>query len=615
MWPARPQPIMGGFWNRMSFNKMTQNLFSFLESPPLPDMCVAMPDYFHLPLQQQALRHLLAPERALQIFEHELWVEQTLLAYIMGQRAEAQLGAPRFLPPALLAALNKPEGAEETLPFTRFFAMLCRRMRPYDRSADGRTRESRRRFYLDFLVVQNIKLRLPSALVPDYIWHHLNEPAYPALSDAPALSFALAHLWRKLFNQLPFAPHDAVARKNFFNHAMQAITQYGLDPRLMPSATFPAAPAQADVLVPPTPRAPTNPNTINLLLWDNPQNVLSSLAPHVEMALKAAGISYAVHRLPAPQAAGVYEGATNLLFIHPDCLADGMLAHGLSVLEGRRNIIYAFWETDKLPDFVRLALPLVDEIWVPCEAQKNLFSQYTHAPVHVVPLPINLAAPAPHLTRAQLGLSETAFQFLSVMDGADSFARKNISGALDAFQHAFAQNENVQFVIKTRGFNRNLLGREEGAWARLKRRMADDARIIHLHEDFSASEQAALYKQADCFVSLHRASPFGASALEALAGGTPLIASASGRVHEIAPKGSFHAIPVQISSVVFDVTPTLDREVGHHWLDPDVAEAARAMRDVCANKAGAQNMAQKAASIATQLSVAACGAVMKERLS
>lgn len=599
----------------MLFNKMTKNLFSLLASPPLSTLCVGMPEYFHLPLQQQALRHLLAPERTLQPFEQELWVEQTLLAYIMNQRAEAQMGAPRFLPPALLAALNAPEGDEDTLPFTRFFAMLCRRMRPYDRSADSRTRESRRRFYLDFLVVQNIKLRLPPALVPDYIWQHLNAPAYPALPDAPALSFALAHVWRKLFNQLPFTPDDAAARKNFFNHAMQAIAQYGLDPRLMPSATFPVPPVHPDVLVPPPLRAATQPHAVNLMLWDNPANTMAALAPHVEMALKASGVAYAVHRLPASQAVGAYEGGINILAIHPDCLADGMLAHGLSVLQGRKNIVYAFWETDKLPDAARLALPLADEIWVPCEAQKNLFLQYTNAPVHVVPLPVLMAAPAPHLTRAQLGVSESAFQFLSVVDSADSFARKNISGALDAFQHAFTQNEHVQFVIKTRGFNRGLLAREEGAWARLKRRMKDDARIIHLHDDFSASEQAALYKQADCFVSLHRASPFGASALEALAAGTPLITSASGRVHEIAPRGSFYAIPVKTSSVVFDITPTLDRELGHHWLDPDVAEAARAMRDVFANKTAALSMAQKAVSLSSQLSAATCGAVMKERLS
>lgn len=585
----------------------SSDFFDKLACPPLADGCVDMPSYFSVPLQQHALRGLLAPERQLTLAEHSLWVEQTVLSYVLGQREAALAGAPRFLPPAFVATMNEPEGPEDTLPLTRFFAMLCRRMRPYDRSADTRSKEGRRRFYLELLVLHNIKMRLPLALVPDFIWAHLQEDLVPGLSHA------LAYLWRKLFPHIPYKPLDTQARQQFLAEAARAIAGNNLDPRLMPKAPLPPLPQGTDVLAPLAPMPVIKKDSINLLLWDTPLNVMAPLAAALEAALRAASLSFTPHRLPQQGRAGSYEGGINLLPIHPEVLADGMLAHGLAACAGRRNIVYAFWETTRLSDAARSALSLADEIWVPCASQASLFAG-APCPVRVVPLPLAAVHPAAHVTRDSLGLAEGHTVFLCVMDGPDSIARKNLLGAVEAFQHAFRNHEKVQLLIKSRGFNRALGGREEGAWARLRRRMQEDERILHFHEEFTPAEQAALLRCADAVVGLHRASPFSASLCEALAAGTPVIASACGRIHDVVPPESCFFVPVTTSSVVFDVAPVLERERGHCWHDPDLAEAAKAYRAVHADKPAAKARAAKASIFISSLSPQQCGAVMAATL-
>src|SRR5262249_43017173 len=60
--------------------------------------------------------------------------------------------------------------------------------------------------------------------------------------------------------------------------------------------------------------------------------------------------------------------------------------------------------------------------------------------------------------------------------------------------------------------------------------------------------------------------------------GKPVITSYIGGALEHLPEASRTAIPVASASVVFDVSLSLDRELGHRWHDPDLSAAVEAMQ-------------------------------------
>jgi glycosyltransferase involved in cell wall biosynthesis len=565
---------------------MSDSLFQRLQKKPLADTPEPLPDFFHVALQQLSLRTTPEPTRILSKSENQNHTEHTLLTYIMGRAGDP---TPRLLSAPLLDYLNAVDEPESELPATRFVKLLCERMSPYDRIADLRTKESRRRFYLDFLVIHNFKFKLPDELFPDFIWKALAEqhPDYP-------LSWALAHFWRKTLAQLSFQPNNDEMRTRFLNLFIGLAEMHGLDPRIIPPEMKNSFAVQLKKKTPPgfvvsaIPASPiaTEPK-VNLWQWDDTSTVAPYLNQRLEIALKVAGISHLP--LHPAQKEKQAPGAINLFACAPDYLAEFMLRGGLEFFEGRKNIGFCSWETDRLPSAYKAGLHLLDEIWVPSAQQQNVFQAFTDKPVNVLALPVNSAAPA-LLTRASLGIAKDTFLFLQVFDAADSLSRKNIVGAIDAFQHAF-KNENVALLIKVRGNNRNLASREEGIWARVKRKVDSDPRIILLHEEITDAEQAALISESDAVISLHRASSFGATLLEAAMLGKPVITSNVGGVLEYLPEAARITVPVVEASAVFDVSPALDRETGHRWHDPDVAEAAKAMRELY--EKGAEQSRQK----------------------
>jgi glycosyltransferase involved in cell wall biosynthesis len=565
----------------------TESLFQRLLNPPPSDLAEPLPPHFHVPLQQHALRQVSAFERALTASENEKWADHHLLAYVLGTRGDTR--TPRVLSPAILKYLNEVNAPESELPATRFVRLLCERISPFDRLGDLRTKESRFRFYLDFSIVQNLAFRLSAELLPDFIWNALGEEntdlARPPNPTFP-LSYALAHLWRKVLGQIPFQPENADLRARFLTEFLRLHAEHGFDPRLITPALAKAIPASqsAPAQTPPSPfilsapaAVPRAPQTVNFWVWDDTQTVPAYLSQRMGQAVQASGVPAAIFH-SSQKEKPVAVGPINLFLCAPDHLSGFMLRNGLSYFEGRKNIGYCSWDTSRLPDAYRVGMDLLDEIWVASPSQQKLFAAFTKTPVEVVPLPISNAKPAPHITRKSLNLEEDAFVFLQVFEAGDSLARKNITGVITAFQHAFLQKEKVRLLIKMRGHTSSLSAREEGVWSRLKRSLEKEPRIIIWHEELNDAEQAALISVSDAVVSLHRACGFGATLLEAAQQGKPIITSACGGPMDYLPENTRIAIPVVPASVVFDVYMALDREIGHRWHDPDLAEAAKAMQ-------------------------------------
>lgn len=272
-----------------------------------------------------------------------------------------------------------------------------------------------------------------------------------------------------------------------------------------------------------------------------------------------------------------------------------MLNQGFDLFDGAYNIGLLVWETSALPPSARLILDLLDEIWTPSSYCAAVFRQHFTGPVEVVPHALDPAFAPPGATRpgpAQSGTTRPngPFRFYFCFDELSWCTRKNPAGAVEAFRRAFpAGNEPVELMVKLRHTGGSGVAtshslpsashrREIGRFHRLA---AEDARIRLLGGDYETADMVALMQDCDCYVSLHRAEGFGYTMAEAMMCGKPVIASRySGNLDYMDEGCAFLVGGVErymAQDEYIDVPP------GSRWFEPNLEEAAAAMRQVFQN--------------------------------
>jgi glycosyltransferase involved in cell wall biosynthesis len=250
-----------------------------------------------------------------------------------------------------------------------------------------------------------------------------------------------------------------------------------------------------------------------------------------------------------------------------------VLAHGTDRLwASRYRIGYWAYELEELPADWQAVIPYFHEIWTPSQFVANAVKRSRRAAgVSVRVMPHPLPAVAGTVRKRELIGFEGRFAFLAMFDGRSSFARKNPAGALSAFQQAFGRDDDrVGLVIKVVAPDadpaslRQLQSAAEG-W--------ENVRFIT--SELSDAEAVQVIASADCLVSLHRSEGFGLTIAEAMALGTPVIATDwSGNVDF--SRGGVAGIPYRL-------VPTVDpsgryAQRGARWAEPDLVAAAEAMR-------------------------------------
>jgi hypothetical protein len=195
----------------------------------------------------------------------------------------------------------------------------------------------------------------------------------------------------------------------------------------------------------------------------------------------------------------------------------------------------------------------------------------TRKPVFVCPPPVTVPA-VRQLGREELGLPANGFLFLFCFDFDSVFERKNPLGAIEAFRRAFPRPVGPQLVIKSvRGdAHPDELIRLRGA--------ASGRPDIHVIDGYlDTPRQHALMAACDAYVSLHRAEGFGFTAAEAMALGKPVIATAySGTLEFMDVTNSW-----LVDHDLVEIGPGCDPyPADGFWAEPDLEDAARAMREV-----------------------------------
>ncbi|MGH2915578.1 MAG: glycosyltransferase [Solirubrobacteraceae bacterium] len=296
--------------------------------------------------------------------------------------------------------------------------------------------------------------------------------------------------------------------------------------------------------------------------------------------------------------------AFNLACLNGDHLGQLIRDRGEEVLEGRSTIGQWGWETDVLPPSWAESYDHVREVWVYSTFMAQNLGRLLPMPVVVVPP----AIVTPDASAAQLDFArDDRFTFISMLDFFSTLERKNPLGLIDAFMRAFLPNEGPRLLIKTINAHFRPESSEE---LRFRARGRPDIEFVDVY--LEPEQRAALMRRADCYVSLHRSEGFGLPLAEAMAAGTPVIATGySGNLDFM----------TRFNSYLVNWTPThVGPDSGVYpadgrWAEPDLEHGAAQMRRVYERREEAHERAQRAMSDIRRLyAPAVVGEIARDRL-
>jgi len=231
------------------------------------------------------------------------------------------------------------------------------------------------------------------------------------------------------------------------------------------------------------------------------------------------------------------------------------------------------WELVKFPDEWRSSFEFVQEIWVASRFTSEAIAPAATKPVFLMPPAVAIPAPEPGRQRADFGLPDDRFLFYFSFDFRSYVSRKNPLATLAAFRRAFPRRDTpVGLVLKTIGSDWKPEDRDG-----LTEAIRGDPRIFVIDQELARPRAIALLALSDCFVSLHRSEGFGRGPAEAMLLGKPVIATDYSGTRDF-------ATPQTALLLGCGLVPVGEHEypgaVGQMWAEPDIGEAAAAMRRI-----------------------------------
>lgn len=196
--------------------------------------------------------------------------------------------------------------------------------------------------------------------------------------------------------------------------------------------------------------------------------------------------------------------SVSLIHLNADAVPSIIIRDRAGVLRQSHRIGFFLWELEELPSAHRLGIDLVDEIWVPTEFLREVYSQATDKPVRLVKKYILV----PEFKRSVR--SDGIYRFLTSFDFHSGVERKNPLAVVRAFLAAFPPNrDDVRLIVKTTEFVPGHWGDPNDQWPQIIDLARSDARIEIVTDWLSDRGMFELIDSADCIVSAHRAEGFG----------------------------------------------------------------------------------------------------------
>ncbi len=259
-------------------------------------------------------------------------------------------------------------------------------------------------------------------------------------------------------------------------------------------------------------------------------------------------------------------------------------AHWTKFESNKYIIGYTVWETSKLHPTWTMACNRVNEVWVPCDWNMEVFKDSgVKTPLYKIPHAIDVPDldSVPNFNIDGVGTNE--YVFYSIFQWQE---RKNPYGLLSAYNAAFTGIEDVVLVLKTymqdHGGDRDQI---VNMIKEYRKYMTLDhyPSIYVIVENMSHRDIMGLHKRGDCFVLMQRSEGWGLPHFEAAAVGNPVITPAYGGQSDFL--NTENSYPVDYTLTPVDGMPWSPYYKGDQlWCEPDTAQAIDLMRYVYNNR-------------------------------
>jgi len=471
------------------------------------------------------------------------------------------------------------------------------------------------------LAGEQVPLRLPGGLTVDAAIRQVvaeatdsDAPPAPWSDAARFRAWLVPRYWRALHDGRPdllvaFPDPDGRSADDFRRWCRGAFS-FDNVPMLLEAATA----ERSSVVVADRLRS----DGVNLVGYFTRASSLGDVVRRMREAVDAAGVphtSIATERTASP-AHGTGGVDNRIEFTNSVCVvtADQFPFLGADLPQlfaaSRRTVGYWFWELAHVPLHMRQAISLVDEIWAGSRFVTDAFAAVAPVPVRHVPIPIAEPETSGRGRRDFAALADLGDRpiFLTVFDHLSVTERKNPLGVIEAFRRAFQPDEGPVLVIKTmnghqrRPNHQRVLAAADGR---------PDIRVWD--ETLTRADQMALVAGVDCMLSLHRSEGLGLHLAEAMWLRTPVIATRySGNLDFMDDENSllidYELVHVEHGEGVYPSIAT--------WADPDLDQAAAAMRRIVGDPAlSARLAAAGRATMLGQPSLAATGSLISQLLT
>ncbi|MET0237555.1 MAG: glycosyltransferase [Kibdelosporangium sp.] len=332
---------------------------------------------------------------------------------------------------------------------------------------------------------------------------------------------------------------------------------------------------------PPAIRPPADEFGVNLAGYLTAELGLGEMGRIVHRIVRHAGIPVAAvveeqsvprtTRIAKPETVGAARFPVSILAVNSD-FTQLLLDSYPDLGHQRYKIGLWAWELEEFPPSMRPGFALVDEIWTVSEFCRRAIEPHSPVPVKVIPVPV--LDPG----RVDRGPADHT-RFLFAFDFNSTGQRKNPWGLVTAFQRAFPGRDDVRLVIKAANGRTNA-----AAMQRLKYVIGDDDRVELMERYLSVEELNDLYANSDAYVSLHRSEGFGLTVAEAMIRGMAVIGTDYSSTTEFVDSTVGWPIPSRPTEVGPGWPPY---QAEARWADPDLDEAAKAMRAIADDPAEA----------------------------
>ncbi|MEH6676876.1 glycosyltransferase family 4 protein [Phenylobacterium sp.] len=302
--------------------------------------------------------------------------------------------------------------------------------------------------------------------------------------------------------------------------------------------------------------------------------------------------------------------ALNLFCVNANELDEVMARVDRTGFSSARNIIFPAWELSDYPAVWAEKLAAFDGIWAPSRFVQDALARATGRPVACVPLAVEMKLSA-FLGRRWFDIPEHAFVVMFAFDFSSYAARKNPMAVLEAFEALAARRPDAPLhaVIKCKGGDPT-----DPARKALEARIAAlGGRAQMISRELSDNEVKNLFRCVDVFVSLHRSEGFGRGMAEAMALGTPVVATGWSGNMDFMDADTAWLVDHQM--IPLEAGQYLHGE-GQLWAEPDVVQASQLIERVMSEPRIARATADRARRrIRTQLSPRSVGLAAADHLA